>query len=507
MKNLTILLISLFLGTMFAQEAIMGTEAQRAAGKVIYDAQCSQCHGYDGDAKSVGNDYLRPAPRAFTSGTFKFRTTESGELPTHEDLKASIRDGMPYTSMPAWPQFSDKELDNLAYYIKTFSEDFIDYGDVKPIDMPSAPSFSEASAERGRVVYEENQCLDCHGNLGRGDGPSAPTLVDKWDQPIRAADLTKRWTWRGGATREDIYQTFVTGLDGSPMPSYNIQPPEDQWALVDYVYSLGASDEADYATVLAATLVEGDFDISQGPAIFDNVPVAMFAVAGQVIEPGRAHYPGVNSINAQVIINETDIAIMLTWHDMTAETEGVNGPNMQVPDDDVLNEPIEALISDAVGVIFPSEPTVGAEKPYFMMGDKSNSVDLWFADLASSDCDLYVGKGTGSIVQAESDIRIASSFEDGKWTVLLQRSLASENGISFTPGTFTPIAFSVWDGWNKERGNKRGLTSWYNMYVPPLEQVSPVGPMMQYALLTLLAQLALVAYFRIKYRKKEEEVA
>ena len=485
----------------------MGTEAQRAAGKVIYDAKCSQCHGYDGAANSVARDYLRPQPRAFTSGTFKFRSTESGELPTHEDLKSSIRNGMPYTSMPAWPDFSNEELDNLAYYIKTFSDDFIDYGDVQPVAFPSAPSYDPANVERGRVVYEENQCLDCHGELGLGDGPSAPTLVDKWDQPIRPADLTKRWTFRGGATREDIYQTFVTGLDGSPMPSYNIQPVEDAWALVDYVYSLGEADEANYATVLAATLVEGPFDISQGASIFEDAPLAMFPVAGQIIEPGRAHFPGVNAVNAQAIVNETDLAMMVTWHDMAAETDGVNGPNMEVPDDDDMNGPIEAAISDAIGIILPSEPTAGAEKPYFMMGDKSNSVDLWFADLAGTDCDLYVGKGTGSLTRAESDIRIAHSYENGKWTVLLQRSLSSENGISFSPGTFTPIAFSVWDGWNKERGNKRGLTSWYSLYLPPLEKVSPVGPMMKYALLTLLAQLAIVGYFRIKYRNREEEVS
>jgi hypothetical protein len=40
-------------------------------------------------------------------GKFKIRTTASGSLPTTQDLKSIIRNGMPYTAMPAWPQFSD----------------------------------------------------------------------------------------------------------------------------------------------------------------------------------------------------------------------------------------------------------------------------------------------------------------------------------------------------------------------------------------------------------------
>ena len=47
---------------------------------------------------------LLPRPRDFTSGKFKIRTTPSGALPTDDDLRHIIREGMPYTSMPAWRQ-------------------------------------------------------------------------------------------------------------------------------------------------------------------------------------------------------------------------------------------------------------------------------------------------------------------------------------------------------------------------------------------------------------------
>ena len=102
----------------------VGTDAQREAGKKLYLKNCSQCHGDKGDGEGYAALHLRPKPRNFTSGKFKIRTTPSGALPTHQDLVNIIRRGMPYTSMPAWPAFSDEEVSDLAYFITTFSPDF-----------------------------------------------------------------------------------------------------------------------------------------------------------------------------------------------------------------------------------------------------------------------------------------------------------------------------------------------------------------------------------------------
>ncbi len=496
--------------TLFAQENILGTEAQREKGKKIYDAKCAQCHGDNGDARSVARDYFRPQPRDFTSATFKFRSTQSGQLPTHEDIKRSIKNGMPYTGMPAWPSFSGSDLDNLAFYIKTFAkEDFVDYAvDAVPIKIPDPPPMTEESIQRGRIVFEENQCIDCHGNLGRGDGPSAPTLKDQWDQPIRPADLTKPWTFRSGGTRKDIYKIFTTGLDGSPMPSYNIQPPEDQWALVDYVYSLRRSDEPHYAVAVIARPYGGEIDLSEGRALFAGTTASLFPVAGQVIEPGRAFYPGVNAIEVNAVYNADDIALMLTWHDMSAEREGKNSPALNVP----LFEEQQHMpqgwqgqtgaetFSDAVAVLLPSENIAGAEKPYFLFGDSKHPMDIWFADLAKQEAEFFVGRGSQKIEAANESLEVFSAYEEGRWTVIFKRSRVKEGGLSFAEGQWVPIAFSVWDGFNRERGNKRGLTSWYHIYLEPADRPSPLVPILQYAGLTFLLLAGVVAMVRLKYR-------
>jgi mono/diheme cytochrome c family protein len=109
---------------MRAQGPDLGTDAQRESGKNLYLKYCSQCHGEKGDGEGYASPHLLPRPRNFTSGKFKIRTTPNGALPSHQDLVNIIRRGMPYTSMPAWPNLSDQQVSELAYFIKTFAADF-----------------------------------------------------------------------------------------------------------------------------------------------------------------------------------------------------------------------------------------------------------------------------------------------------------------------------------------------------------------------------------------------
>src|SRR5207244_9759598 len=104
-------------------------------------------------------------------------------------------------------------------YIQTFSPRWKTETLAPPIDVPAEPPDTPESVSRGRVVYDESGCAGCHGEGGRGDGPTARGLQDEWGMPIRPGDLTQERMKCGSAPIE-VYRVLMTGMNGTPMPSY-----------------------------------------------------------------------------------------------------------------------------------------------------------------------------------------------------------------------------------------------------------------------------------------------
>jgi mono/diheme cytochrome c family protein len=519
-----------------AQGPDVGTEAQRESGKNLYLKNCAQCHGEKGDGEGYATPHLYPRPRDFTSGRFKVRTTPSGALPTHQDLVNIIRRGMPYSSMPAWPNLSEQEVTNLAYFLTTFSADFSSAENIpQPVPLPSAPAVTPESIELGKKLYVETGCIKCHGNLGRGDGPSAPTLMDDFGQPIRAANLAQSWTFRGGSSREDIFRTMTTGLNGAPMPSFaDSLPVEQRWAITDYIVSLSGSDGPGYTNLVVAKPVQDPIDLAKGAASFESAPVARFPILGQITEPGRAFHPPTTSVTVQAIYDAESIALLVRWHDMGSDKGGKNGLSLPVPPEEEEQSPGGAKpagdnpfgdaavateqpaadpfaaettaaaeaseFSDAVAIQIPSVLTTGARKPYFIFGDAQNPVDLWFFDLARPGPFQFTGRGSADIAANDTgDLTGVASYDQGEWSVIFKRPLAATSGAALSPAQFMPVAFSVWDGFSRERGNRRGLTVWYSLYLEPEVVASAVGPMIRSALFILAIELIVIGWVRWRY--------
>ncbi len=138
-------------------------------GKMIYDRSCAQCHGEKGDGKGYAADFVFPKPRDFTRGTYKFKSTPSGDPPTDADIIRSIVNGNPGTSMPAWQGFSTEQLTALSDYLKSFSPDSFTVK-TTPIKIATPPREGGQLAGQGKKLYETTTCWECHGKEGRGDG-------------------------------------------------------------------------------------------------------------------------------------------------------------------------------------------------------------------------------------------------------------------------------------------------------------------------------------------------
>jgi cytochrome c oxidase cbb3-type subunit 2 len=227
-------------------------------GRDIFAMACVQCHGAEGKGDgSVGatlSPRRAPQPRNFTAEQFKFRSTPSGQLPTTADLLRTITGGIRgaggpltlglrgYRIMPSFGHMPIEQRLELVEYVKSLNRQFWSRTRVETVAVPAPPAATPERIARGKQLYADAECLACHGEGGRGDGPSAPTLRDARELPITATDLTRPNRFKNGSSPEDMYRTLMTGLAGTPMPSYGDSlEPDQAWDLVHYLLSLSGS--------------------------------------------------------------------------------------------------------------------------------------------------------------------------------------------------------------------------------------------------------------------------
>ena len=259
--------------------------------------------------------------------------------------------------------------------------------------------------------------------------------------------------------------------------------------------------------------MQDPIDVAKGAAIFESAPVARFPIIGQITEPGRSFHPPATDVTVQAIYDTESIALLVRWHDMGADRSGEEravassatgggrvgarrspggrresvrrrGGGWPQPAADPFAEAAPAVqaseFSDAVAIQVPSQLPAGARKPYFIFGDAQNPVDLWFFDLARPDPVQFTGRGSADVaVNDTGDLTGVANYDQGEWSVIFKRPLTASSGAPFAPGQFMPIAFSVWDGFSRERGNRRGLTVWNSVYLEPEVVPSAVGPMVE----------------------------
>jgi mono/diheme cytochrome c family protein len=216
-----------------------GMTGSPAAGKEAYRRYCVGCHGPAGDGNGENAQWIDPKPRDFTDAVFKCRSTPTGTLPTDEDLFHSVSRGFVTTNMPPWLSLPPQTRVDLVAYIKTFSNKWETQKAGTPITIPAETPATPESILHGRQLFQKMECWKCHGPAGHGNGPSASTLTDSKDNPIHPYNFATGSRFKCGETNRDLYRIFMTGLDGTPMPSFADQiRPSDAWDLVHFLRTL-----------------------------------------------------------------------------------------------------------------------------------------------------------------------------------------------------------------------------------------------------------------------------
>ena len=218
-----------------------GFTPQEQRGHGLYRRYCIGCHGSRGDGNGENAPYIDPKPRDFSTAVFKCRSTPTGSLPLDNDLYETISRGIHASGMPSWNSLAPEDRADLVAYVKTFSPRFREEQPATPVPIPSEQPSSAESAMRGEKLFESMNCWSCHGKDGRGNGPSALTLTDSKGYPIKPYDLTSGTRFKCGESDRELFRDLITGLDGTPMPSFADALKTDQiWDLVHFIGTLRA---------------------------------------------------------------------------------------------------------------------------------------------------------------------------------------------------------------------------------------------------------------------------
>ena len=497
---------------------------ENTSGMQTYTTYCANCHGELGKGDGKLSYLLYPKPRDFTRGTFKLRSTPSGQVPTDEDLLKTLRAGMPGTAMPSFYYLRESQLRLVIRYVKALSQEcapgvpckkHFEGPPPQSIPMPKALPYSTELVAKGQAAYKQLGCFQCHGESGKGDGLSAAGLKDNWGYPIKVRDFTQG-TYLGGGRPEDLYLRFMAGMDGTPMPSFGStlqylgktdqERQELIWGLIYYVKSLETAQSKSTAAppkdgILAAARTD---DWKKDSDLLNPFDPDWEKVTAVRIPLSRLWQKDNNNsvpIQVRARYNAGYVAILLEWNDATPDTGTYGIQDFQ----------------DGAGVQFSMTDQPG----FHGMGSRTNPVDIWYwraewqkrkdsgsgsnmklryerrttdADNkqypgeiaeesrlsgrdAGNDVSVQVitnpveelnavGPGTLTAQPApEQNILGRGEWNGNVWRVVFVRKWddGDKNDVRFKSGGAIPVAFAVWNGSERDRNGQKLVSTWYTL--------------------------------------------
>jgi len=204
-------------------------------GRVLFQRECSGCHGEKGDGQGKARPFLAPPPKNLTT-----------VHPTLEYTYTVLTLGRPGSAMPNFRQYPDRDRWALAYYV--------DFLFKNPPIPPEAPQKTPDLLALGRQQYDQ-LCSSCHGPQGLGDGPAAAALKPK---PAIFPKLRP--------SVMHVWNTLKTGVQGTGMVSYAALPDSVRWALAYYVEELVQGNAPPAAQPAPAASAPAASSTTSGPA-------------------------------------------------------------------------------------------------------------------------------------------------------------------------------------------------------------------------------------------------
>lgn len=187
-------------------------------GHAIYQENCAPCHGPQG-----GGD--GPTAASIATEVPALADPQVARQATPAEWFEITKEGRMSNMMPPWKnRLTDAEIWDVVAFAFTLHT-------------------SQAELSRGQQVWGE-QCADCHGDQGLGDGPQA--IANGWEL-ASMADLG----YGAGTSLDSWYDATVAGQ--GDMPGFaSTLPEEDIWAAVEFARTFS------YRPMVATSLPKGE---------------------------------------------------------------------------------------------------------------------------------------------------------------------------------------------------------------------------------------------------------
>ena len=181
-----------------------------ARGEPLFAANCAPCHGTEGlgdgpDAAGLPNPVAPLGDPALARQA------------APDDWYLMVTNGNLERYMPPFGSLSVPERWDVIAYAYTLST-------------------TPEEIARGQELYAEN-CTECHGARGQGDGPSAGSLEHS---PVDFTDQA----FMGARSAADLFESITAGVADTEMPAFDQLTEGDRWALTAFLRTLSFAEPA-----------------------------------------------------------------------------------------------------------------------------------------------------------------------------------------------------------------------------------------------------------------------
>ncbi len=184
-----------------------------------------------------------------------------------------------------------------------------------PVDVIRLSATSPDLIAKGKELFNTN-CSSCHGESGQGNGPASATLNPP---PRNFVDPSKQ-IWKNGPKPSNMFVTLQEGIPNTGMASFSIIPPEDRFAIIQYVQTFNPTFPKDNPEDLAK--IDEKYNLSKGGKLPNQIPLSL-AMDLQVLNYDTLKYD-LNNILSRIENEKADSSAMIFKNIVTNEKKALN---------------------------------------------------------------------------------------------------------------------------------------------------------------------------------------